>query len=58
MKMSQEYLAEKMKSAGLNATQKMISRIEAGDRIVADYELICFAEIFGISIDELIKAKP
>ena len=57
MKMSQEYLAEKMKSAGLNITQKMISRIETGDRIVTDYELICFAEIFRISVDELIKAK-
>lgn len=57
MKMSQEYLAEKMKCAGLNTTQKMISRIETGDRIVTDYELICFAEIFGISVDELIKAK-
>ena len=53
----QEYLAEKMKCAGLNITQKMISRIETGDRIVTDYELICFAEIFRISVDELIKAK-
>ena len=57
MKMSQEYLAGKMKSAGLNVTQKMISRIETGDRIVTDYELICFAKIFGITVEDLLSEE-
>lgn len=53
MKLSQEELAEQMKSAGLNITQKMISRIETGNRIVTDYELMCFARVFGIQMDKL-----
>lgn len=53
MKLSQEELAEQMKSAGLNITQKMISRIETGDRIVTDYELMCFSRVFGIQMDKL-----
>ncbi len=52
-KMSQKELAEQMKGAGLDITQKMISRIETGDRIVTDYELMCFARVFGIQMDEL-----
>lgn len=53
MKMSQKELAEQMKGAELDITQKMISRIETGDRIVTDYELMCFARVFGIRMDEL-----
>lgn len=36
--LSQEQLAYKIQIAGLDITQKAISRIETGDRIVADYD--------------------
>lgn len=38
--LSQEQLAAKIQLAGLNLNQKAISRIETGDRVVPDYELI------------------
>ena len=37
--LSQEQLAAKIQLAGLNLNQKAISRIETGNRIVADFEL-------------------
>ena len=46
---SQEHLAYK-KIAGLDITQKAISRIETGDRIVADYELEYLADALGVTI--------
>lgn len=44
---SQERLAYKIQIAGLDITQKAISRIETGDRIVADYELEYLADALG-----------
>lgn len=35
---------------GLDITQKAISRIETGDRIVADYELEYLADALGVTI--------
>ena len=37
--LSQEQLAYKLQIIGLDVTQKVISRIENGSRVVADYEL-------------------
>ena len=47
---SQEQLAAKIQLAGLSITQKAISRIETGDRIVADYELEYLADALGVTI--------
>lgn len=47
---SQERLAYKIQIAGLDITQKAISRIETGDRIVADYELEYLADAIGVTI--------
>ena len=46
---SQERLAYKIQIAGLDITQKAISRIETGDRIVADYELEYLADALGVT---------
>ena len=54
---SQEQLAAELQLKGLNLNQKTISRIETGDRVVPDYELLYFSEIFGCTLDELIKDK-
>lgn len=48
--LSQEELAAKIQLKGLNITQKAISRIETGDRLVADYELAYFADALGVTI--------
>lgn len=47
---SQNDLAVKLQLVGLGITQKTISRIETGDRVVPDYELKYFAEALGVSV--------
>lgn len=46
--LSQEQLA------GLNLGQKAISRIETGERIVADFELEYLADALGVTIYHLL----
>lgn len=46
---SQEQLAAKLQLAGLDTTQKAISRIENGLRVVPDYEIPFFADALGVS---------
>ena len=47
---SQEQLAAKIQLAGLSIKQKAVSRIETGDRVVADYELQYLADALGTSV--------
>lgn len=47
-KMSQEQLAAKIQLRGHVLTQKAISRVEAGQRIVPDFEVPLFAEALGV----------
>ena len=55
--LSQEQLAAKIQLAGLNLNQKAISRIETGDRVVPDYELIFFFEVLDVPIEQLLSAE-
>ena len=55
--LSQEQLAAKVQLAGLNLNQKAISRIETGNRVVPDYELIFFSEALGVPIEQLLGAE-
>jgi len=48
--LSQEQLAARIQLAGLNISQKSISRIETGVRIVADYELAYLADALDVTI--------
>lgn len=52
-RMTQEELAAKMQVEGVAIGREAISRIETGDRVVADYELAALARIFGVSTDWL-----
>lgn len=52
--LSQEQLAAKLQLGGLNITQKAVSRIETGDRIVADYELGHLARALDVTVYHLI----
>lgn len=54
---SQRALADKMQLLGLNMTKNMIQCIESGERSVTDIELKAFAEVFQISVDELLAEE-
>lgn len=52
--LSQEQLAAGLQLKGLNLNQKAISRIETGERVVPDFELLYFAEIFEVPVEMLL----
>ena len=54
-KMSQRILAEKLQLKGIDVDKNVIQRIESGERFVTDIELKVLAEVFNVSIDELVK---
>lgn len=55
--LSQEQLAAKIQLQGLGMIQKAISRIETGDRVVADYELEYLARALGVTVNYLLGIK-
>jgi transcriptional regulator with XRE-family HTH domain len=52
--MSQEELAASLQLAGLNLSQKAISRIETGERVLPDFELVYFSKVLGTSPEDLL----
>lgn len=48
--LSQEQLVAKLQLAGLNITQKAVSRMETGKRVIADYELPYLADVLDVTI--------
>lgn len=55
MGLYQEQLAARVQLLGLQLQQKAISRIETGERVVADYELAVLAEALGVSVEKLLR---
>ena len=53
--LSQEQLAAQMQVENVNIEQKSLSRIENGERFVADYELLVFSQILNVGVDWLLK---
>lgn len=53
-RLSQADLAARLQVAGIVIERDSISRIEIGTRFVADYELMVFSEILGVSVDWLL----
>ena len=53
-KLSQKGLADKMQLIGIDVDKNAIQRIECGKRFVTDIELKALADIFSVSLDELI----
>ena len=51
---SQNVLAIQLQLVGVNMTQKIISRIETGERVVPDYEIWYLAEALGASVTFLL----
>ena len=52
---SQEQLAARLQLEGLPIQQKAISRMETGDRVVADFELLLLAKVLGVCRGELLE---
>lgn len=46
--LSQEQLAARIQLRGHALTQKAVSRVEAGERIVPDFEVPLFAQALGV----------
>ena len=53
-RLSQGELAARMQINGVTIEREAISKIETGDRFVADYELMVFARVLGVSVDWLL----
>ena len=51
----QRALADKMQLIGIDVDKNAIQRIECGKRFVTDIELKALAEIFAVSLDQLIE---
>ena len=56
-RLSQNDLAARMQVEGVSIEREAISKIETGDRFVADYELKVFARILGVSVDWLLTQE-
>lgn len=52
-KMSQNQLALKMQILGVNIGKNDISKIEAGNRLIRDYELIAIKDILDLNLDNI-----
>ena len=52
--LSQRGLAKKLQLMGYGIGQKAISRMETGDRVIADYELLLLAKALGVSPVQLL----
>ena len=52
--MSQRALAGQLQLVGVDMDKNAVQRIESGERFVTDIELIGFAKVFHISVDELL----
>lgn len=53
--LSQEQLAARLQLKGLPINQKAISRIETGERVIADYELLLLADVLRVNVAELLE---
>ena len=54
LRLSQSALAARMQCEGVIIERDVLSRIEIGTRFVADYELMTFAKVLGVSVPWLL----
>lgn len=57
IKLSQEQLAARLQLEGLTIHQKAISRMETGERVIADFELMLLAKVLGVGVETLLVEK-
>ena len=51
---SQRELADRMQLVEIDIDKNAIQRIECGKRFVTDIEIIAFAKVFNVTLDELL----
>ena len=56
-KMSQRKHAKKMQLAGYDIDHPVIRRIESGQRFITDIELIAFAKVLNVPVQDLLKME-
>ena len=56
MRLSQSDLAARMQVHGVTIEREAISKMETGDRFVADYELMVLAKILNVTIEWLVSS--
>jgi len=54
LKISQRELADRMQLVGIDVNKNAVQRIECGKRFVTDIEIVGFARVFQITVDELL----
>lgn len=54
LRLSQADLSARMQTQGVEIEWEAISKIETGDRFIADYELMTFADVLGVSMEWLV----
>lgn len=52
---SQRQLADALQLEGLDIDKNAVQRIEAGKRFVTDIELVFFAKVLKVPVEELVK---
>lgn len=52
--LTQSELAAQMQTFNVHMDQQMISKIESNNRIVTDYEIVCFCKILGVTSEWLL----
>lgn len=52
---SQRMLADQLQLIGIDLDKNAIPKIESGKRFVTDIEIVAFAKVFDITVDELLK---
>lgn len=57
-RLSQAELAARMQVNGVTIEREAISKIETGDRFVADYELKIFSKVLNVSMEWLTAQNP
>ena len=55
LNISQRQLADKMQLVEIDIDKNAIQRIECGKRFITDIELVAFAKVFNVTLDELVK---
>lgn len=57
-KVTQAMLVRRLAELGIVLTQSQIAKIEHGERLVADFELVGFASALGVPIQEFFPVDP
>lgn len=55
LKISQRELADRLAVIGLNIDKNAVQRIESGQRFITDIELVYFAKIFNVTVEDLLR---